>query len=622
MFILIVFSAFASYGAGNGRPLSNGSADTSYIDVTYLKLDIQASDTSTWVAGYAEYFARNLKDGLGRVSLDMNNYLTTDSVLLNGMQCESTHTGNILKIWFPEALSSGTVFTLRIYYHGATPSTGFFSGITSLYNAYWKIPVTWTLSEPFGARDWFPAKQVLTDKIDSLDIYLTVPAGRLAGSNGILIGTDTLPDGRWRHHWKSMYPIDYYLISFTVADYQNYSIYAHPQGMQDSLLIQNYLYNRPGYLDLVKGQIDVTPALIDFFSGLFGPYPFPEEKYGHCVAPIGGGMEHQTMTTLSGFGFTLVAHELCHMWFGDLITCRSWQDIWLNEGFASYGEYLAMDHFQGNNAAGVWMTNAHDQAMISPSGSIYVPSDQLTNPSRIFNSSLSYKKGAAVLHMLRYELNNDSLFFSALRQYRNTFAYGTATIADFEHVMETKTGRDLSWFFNQWIYGQGYPSFNVSYDQSSGKVIARIEQKSSTSITPLFLTSMDIHLIFTDGDSLARVWIDDTLKRFDIPTGRRLVRLEVDPSGWLLKKAFVYRKELPAIYNVYPNPFAGTINIEFYNGIKNRKITLINAGGSILSEWNTGNTSVSLDVSSTAPGLYILRISDGTGTWKTKILKK
>lgn len=618
-----IFISLATYAeTGLYRPFQAEEPDTSGLDITYLKLGIQASDTSTYVAGKAEYSARIVRDGIGSVFFNMNRDLQADSVRFNGNPCVYAHAGNLLKVTFPQGLVSGTAVSLDIWYHGASHPAGFFAGITSLYNATWKIPVTWTLSEPFGAGDWFPSKQVLSDKIDSMDMYITVPAGRLAGSNGRLVATDMLPDGRWRHHWKSRYPIDYYLISFTVADYQDYSLYGHPRGMQDSLLIQNYLYNRPGYLDQVKDQVDVTPSLIEYFSELFGTYPFPSEKYGHCVAPIGGGMEHQTMTTLSGFGFSLVAHELCHMWFGDLVTCKTWQDIWLNEGFASYGDYLAENHFQGNEVGSAWMTNAHEQAMLSPTGSIYVPADQLMNPSRIFSSSLSYKKGASVLHMLRYELNNDTLFFSALRRYRDSFAFNTATTADFEKVMETSTGNDLSWFFNQWIYGQGYPIFNISYDQSNGKVIAVIEQKSSSMATPLFSTSMDVRLVFNDGDSLMRIWIGDTLKRLDIPTNRRLVRLEADPSNWLLKKAYVYRKKLPASFNAFPNPFTSLLNLEFYNGGKSRTICLIDAGGRKINEWQTDNTNVSFDLSKAAPGLYILQITEGQNTWKTKILKK
>ena len=155
-----------------------------------------------------------------------------------------------------------------------------------------------------------------------------------------------MPGNKLRYEWKSNYPIAYYLISFAVSEYQEYNIYAHPAGMGgDSLLIQNFIYDAPGCLDYYKAGIDETVGMVELFSDLYSLYPFHQEKYGHCLTAIGGGMEHQTMSTMGNFNFGLVAHELGHMWFGDNVTCATWSDIWINEGFATYTDYLAREKF-------------------------------------------------------------------------------------------------------------------------------------------------------------------------------------------------------------------------------------------------------------------------------------
>src|SRR5690606_17382451 len=157
------------------------------------------------------------------------------------------------------------------------------------------------------------------------------------------------------------YPIDYYLISASVANYTEYSYYAHFTGSNDSMLVQNYVYSNPQTLPFYKDQIDSVGLMIDYLSQLFGRYPFWKEKYGHCMVPIGGGMEHQTMTSLGDFPTTLTVHELGHQWFGDHVTCGSWQDIWLNEGFASYVEYLFAEHFWQPADAFAYMADKHNK---------------------------------------------------------------------------------------------------------------------------------------------------------------------------------------------------------------------------------------------------------------------
>jgi aminopeptidase N len=600
---------------------SGPQADTSGIDIHYLRLDIKANDTTTYVEGTAYYQAEITRDGLTEIVLDLSHSLIVDSLFVDEEIVNYAQQADYLTIYLAEAYSKARKFDLQIFYRGASPTGGFFSGISSRKDFNYGVPVTWTLSEPFGARDWFPSKQVLTDKIDSVDMNITTPDHCLAGSNGNLISITTLPDGSKCHHWKSRYPIDYYLISITVSDFQDYRIYAHPKGSIDSLLVQNYIFNRPAVLPAFKAGIDRTVTFIELFASLFGPYPFDKEKYGHCLAPIGGGMEHQTMTTLSSFEFGLVAHELCHMWFGDHVTCASWQDIWLNEGFASYGEYLAHHFIEGNSSGLTWIRNAHETAMLNPNGSVYVPLLQISDENRIFSDPLSYKKGASIIHMLRYEVNDDSIFFNILREYGKRFAFGTATGEDFRKITEELSGKDFQWFFNQWYYGEGYPIINVSWNQKA-KIISINTEQSPSASTPLFKTSMDLQLQFAQGDTTVRIWMDDIQNHFEFFSNKEIISVNADPDSWLLKKTTVLQLPEVVDFKIGPNPFSSMpLQVNFYTGSISRLFRLTDINGRVMSEFISSDKNVSIDSSILYNGIYFLNIVEGDKSWQVKIVK-
>ena len=339
-------------------------------DVKYYHLDLEADNTSTFIKGSTEIGAVSNVASLNSFVVELINDLTVDSVLTGSTLLSHTHSSDLITVNMGSAVPAGEFFRVKIFYHGTVPEEGFFSGMTSDIDIDWGNSVTWTLSEPFNAKDWFPCKQDLQDKADSVMIDITVPDNLMAGSNGKLVNTIPVEGGKTRYEWRSYYPTDYYLISISVADYQDYSIYAHPAGLDDSILIQNFIYYQISYLEQNKELIDETATLIELFSDLFSLYPFANEKYGHCVAPMGGAMEHQTMTTIDNFSFYLVAHELGHQWFGDNVTCATWQDIWINEGFASYTEYLAYQNLVSQDYADGWMDSAHDWEMSLPDGSV------------------------------------------------------------------------------------------------------------------------------------------------------------------------------------------------------------------------------------------------------------
>jgi len=607
--------------------LSNILLIAQEYDIKYYHLDLEADNTSTFIKGSTEIGAVSVVTSLNSFVVELIDELTVDSVLTGSTLLSFIHSSDLITVNMGSTVPAGEFFRVKIFYHGTVPAQGFFSGMTSDIDNDWGNSVTWTLSEPFNAKDWFPCKQDLKDKADSVMIDITVPDNLMAGSNGRLVNTVSVEGGKTRYEWRSYYPTDYYLISISVADYQDYSIYAHPAGLDDSILIQNFIYDNIAYLEQNKELIDETATLIELFSGLYSLYPFAKEKYGHCVAPMGGAMEHQTMTTIDNFSFYMVAHELGHQWFGDNVTCATWQDIWINEGFASYTEYLAYQNLVSQDYADNWMDSAHEWAMGLPDGSVYIPLGEASNVSRIFSNALSYKKGAALIHMIRFELDNDSLFFSILQEFQKQFTDSVATGDDFRGVLENVSGSDFSWFFDQWYYGKGFPKFDIEWSRDGDTVFIRSTITSSSTGTPFFKTSVEYKLNCEGGDTTIRVFQDQNIQTFNIYVPHNVTSLEVDPDNWILNQvssiSYIPEYKEYALKNikVFPNPFSANLNVVFLDNSGHREISLLDISGKELIKIVTEQSELVIDGSLLPPGLYFLRIREDNNSFVKKIVK-
>ena len=606
--------------------LDNSLADPRLLlyDIGFYYIDLQVNNISTSISGFTEIKGSAL-NGISELLFELSDELTIDSLFLNGsVDTGYIHANDLIIINADSVIHEGENFITRIYYHGEPGNDSFFSGISNRIDYNWNQRVTYTLSEPFSAKTWFPCKQVLTDKADSAYIFITTDTSLMAGSNGLLSRITPLSGGRHRFEWKTSYPIAFYLLSFTVADYRDYSIYAHPGNEGDSLLIQNYIFDIPAFLEVNRGDIDATADLIELYSGLFSKYPFHLEKYGHCFAPMGGGMEHQTMTTLFSFNFSLVAHELGHQWFGDYVTCATWQDIWINEGFASYTEYIALENLVSAEDAALWMISAHEIARTEPDGSIFIPEQDVNNERRIFSGALSYKKGAAILHMIRYELNNDSLFFSTLRTYLKTFKDSTATGLDFMEVLEATSGQDFSWFFDQWYFGKGYPVFSMTWWQEKDTLFIVSSQTGSSVETPFFRTHIDFRLRFANGtDTLLRLEHTTNNHSFSIPVAEFVSDVLPDPDNWLLDViTIVKRPLLDGAFKIGPNPFTDNILIEFNSSNIKRDIIISDMTGKILGRYQTESAVINLPVKKLVRGIYLFTVVENGKSYSTKIVKE
>lgn len=575
------------------------------------------TNTATTLSGFGEIHAK-ARQTLDSALFEFYPTMTISSITVDGSPVTYSRVSSAVKV--PVNKTTGENFVIHVNYNGTPPTAASNplggGGMTNASSPSWGNQVTWSLSEPFSAYEWFPVKQSLKDKADSCAVWITVPNACKAGSNGLLEQVVDLGNGNSRYEWKHRHPIDYYLISVAVAEYVEYNVTANPAG-SGPVLIQNYIYDNPATLPNFQADIDETVDFIELFADLYGPYPFADEKYGHCMAPISGGMEHQTMTTQGFFNSTLTAHELGHQWWGDNVTCASWADIWVNEGFASYSEYLMLaDLYPGQQTGD--MQDRHDNIMSQPGGSVWVE-DSLSDAS-IFSSRLVYDKGAAIVHTLRFLINNDSLFFAALKEYQVLYADSTALGVDFIAVVEDVTGMDFTNFMQEWYFGEGFPTYFVRWNNVGSDVVVEIEHTSSRPlVTPTFTN--DIELRFDRSgvaDTTIRFTVTANQNQYLISNPGNVVNiLSIDPSNWIINQnggivkdpnftASINENAQNDALSIYPNPTNGPLTVAMNQNGK-FELTVVDMRGKVILQSAFENTTA-IDLSNHSQGTYMIQV--------------
>ncbi len=549
----------------------------SSIDVTYYWLNIKLDYNAREISGFTQIDFKSKKPSLNSFFIDLQDNLILDSVVSGGKKLSAKHSLNVITISPNQPLSYGGKYSVKIYYHGTPGSSGFGSFEFSKHGT---SPVIWSLSEPYGASDWFPNKDNPGDKADSSDVWITADSFFVSVSNGTLVGITVNKDGTKTYKWKNRYPISPYLISLAMTNYKEYDVYFKYTN-NDSMIVRNFIYPEH-FTTRIKSQFSHTVDMLKVYSNLFGLYPFVKEKYGHVEFGWSGGMEHQTITSVGTnydkpyFSDHLISHELAHQWFGDKITCKDWHNIWLNEGFASYCEALYTESRYGKNAYNQEIN--YDMSIARGAvGSIWVK--DISSVAEIFDYSRSYKKAAVVLHMLRGVLG-DSLFFKTLYNYSNdsSLAYNAATTEDFRKVAEKTSGMDLAYFFNEWIYGESFPVYSVNWsfkNETKGFYSVRIIVNQTERKNPLYFAmpiKFKIHTSY--GDTLFTLFNNAApADSFNIRVKGKPDSLIFDYGNWILKilnsvvLSGVKNSGLPPenIYLAqnYPNPFNPATTIEY-----------------------------------------------------------
>jgi aminopeptidase N len=504
------------------------------IDVTYYRLKIRVTATFPIdLDGSVIMRAISTIDTLRSIRLNLNSLsMKVDSVVMTGRPVGFRQSPKVFTITLDRTYQTGEPVAVEIFYHSDT------MGLVMLDSFNFKThgkraPLIWNSSEPYGARDWWPCKDHPSDKADSADIIVTVDSTLIVGSQGTLVSVTHHSDGTVTYHWHEQYPIATYLISVAISNYVVYREYFH-YTPTDSMMILNYVF--PEDVDSAKTGWGVALDGLKIFSKLFGRYPFIKEKYGHAEAR--GGMEYQTMTSISlPVTEEPVIHELAHQWFGDMITCRTWQNIWLNEGFATYCVALYNESKYGSGAYwdNIWRNMR--SARLSER-SIFVA--DTTKFQDIFYDPSIYAKGAIVLHMLRHVLG-DTVFFKAMYNYANDpeLKYGTATTEDFRSVCERTSGKNLGYFFDEWIYGTGYPKYTYSWSsrhfQGGDSVTLHIVQNIKTTGPHFFIMPIDLRISAEGMDTTITLFNDKADQTFHFITPQDPVLINLDPHDWILK---------------------------------------------------------------------------------------
>lgn len=612
--------------ADSERPLQTdihrqkmAGADNTY-DFQYARCEWNINPAVRFISGNVTAYFAPRAAGFSSIQFDMDSALVVDSIIYRGNTLAHTRpTNSLLEIQFASALPATISDSLTIYYHGIPPNNGLGSFEQTDHNG---TPIIWTLSEPYGAKEWWPTKQDLNDKIDSIDIIVTTPPGNKVGSNGILI-SETTTGTEKKMHWRSRNPIAAYLVAIAVT---NYTAYSHQAQLTNGPLeILNYVYPE----DLADAQLG-TPAtteIIEFYDSLFIPYPFDDEKYGHAQFGWGGGMEHQTMSFMGAFVYPLIAHECAHQWFGNHVTCGSWEDIWLNEGFATYLEGLTIERFQPQGLWDYWKVLRINNITSQPDGSVFCT--DTNDIGRIFNGRLSYDKGAYLVHMLRWQLG-DSAFFQGLRNYLSdsALAGGYARTSDLKAHLEATSGQNLTRFFNMWLYGEGYPSYQLAWNQQGNQVNLTVNQTTSHPSVPFYEMPIPVRFEGNGRDTTLRLNHTFSGQSFVLTIPFKVNKVVFNPGLWILsaQNQVIGLREnaMAANLMIYPNPVHDELTID---GLEEsnllQQVIITDMMGKTISKHSVNSYSpkIKVDVEGLRRGIYLIHFKMENGLYRQEFFK-
>ena len=594
-----------------------GVSALSHIDVRYYRCAWAVDPAIRSIAGEVTIYY-TLTENTNTIALDLNSALTTDQVTQRGQDKPFTHTNHILTVDLGATLPANTLDSIHVVYHGVPPSSGFGSFYVGTHAG---TPVLWTLSEPYGSRDWWPCKNGLDDKADSIDILITHPNNYKAASNGLLQYELPVSNNRTVTHWKHRYPIATYLVCLAVT---NYTIFNRTITLGNTPLpIVTYCY--PENLASFEAGTQAALDAMALFHRDLGDYPFLREKYGHVQFGWGGGMEHQTSSFMYNLDEGLVAHELVHQWFGNMITCGSWEDIWLNEGFATFFTRYYLEYKYPANARSA-RQSVINNITSQPGGSVKV--DDTSSVGRIFNGRLTYNKASFLLNMLRLKLGDVS-FFNGLRHYLRdpALAHGYARTKDLKRHLEQASGFSLDRFFEHWFEGEGYPSYTIEWAQAGDDLVrVRIRQSQSSVRTPFF--EMTVPLTFRNATTEKTVYATHQLadQEFVFPIGFRADTVLVDVGAQLISKnnqsaRVVFPNSGTGVVELFPNPATDRVTLYMHDfSVPAVLVSLFSMSGQRLLQQSValsnGLGGLTIPLSRYANGQYLLRV-DGDDFSKT-----
>ena len=599
-------------------------------DFLHYKIDITIDPLAETVSGHVEVSFEVLATTVDSVVLYLKDNMVVADVQMGGGPLSFAHVQDRVRIDLGSSYGGGDTLTVRVDYSGAPAPQGLRFSSKVIYN----------LSEPDMARNWFPCYDEPWDKATS-EMIVTVPSTLFCASNGTLVSTIDNADGTKTYHWNTRYPHTTYTISVAISDYAFFSHWYH-HAENDSMEMPYYVY--PEKLSQAQISFANAPAMMTYFSAVLGQYPFIEEVYGTALSSIGGGMENFTCTTYGQALVTgdhtydwVVAHEMAHSWFGNSVTLADWRDIWLNEGFATYGDAMWHENIGGESSLAARMAQFRTQYFQED----VVNRFSLYDPDNMWGATV-YQKGAWVLHMLRYVMG-DSSFFDALRTYCQDFEYDNATTEEFKSVCETASALDLTNFFDEWVYQAGYPEYEYSWvtywDGIAHRLSLRVAQTQINA--PVFTLPIECRVVFAAGDTLLRLPLIQAAEDYQLTFAQEPIGFEFDPGEHILKTT----QEVPTGISLHgrtpgfsavasPNPSFGELRLDFFLPQGNQVVLDVYdvAGrwrGRISravspSAWNSlelGGKASALDVRASGTYFYRLRSSGHVAKGKFTIVR-
>lgn len=512
------------------RAASEAFAVQDDFDVLHYFLDLEFEPTTRTVGGTVTVTLRSLVPSLTHVVLDLYDNMAVASVRVGNSNLAFTHQNDLLDITLGSALPQGQDLSISVAYAGTPESAGFGSFGWNRSQFGGTGAMAWSLSEPEGARTWWPCKDRPDDKA-TVEEWWTVPDTWTATGNGRLVGASRVGGRQMQYRWKPTRPLTTYLVSIAATNYASFShTYVALDGVT-TMPVDYYVY--PEDLTDAQESFQPTVPMIEHYAALFGEYPFLEDKYGMSAFPFSGGMEHTTNTS---YGYTLIngghnydyiiAHELAHQWWGDSVSPATWADIWLNEGFASYSEALWAEHLGGPIQYRSYMNSFYRQNF---SGPLYDPVD-------LFGTTV-YDKGAWVVHMLRGVMG-DTAFFAGLRDWYAGRRDATGTTEQFRATMEARHGASLVWYFAEWVYGQNSPAYEYGFTNAAagaGLYRTYLNVRQIHTNAPTFTMPVQVTLVTQGGEVRRSVWNDAPDQDFVLETSEPVIDVRFDPDDWVLK---------------------------------------------------------------------------------------
>jgi aminopeptidase N len=529
-------------------------------DVHYYRMQMRVNVDVESVFARVDQMSTATQDNVTFCDIDLYANMIIDSVRVDNDLTTFTRNGNVFRVDLPTPVNTGGQFTVQTFYRGHPVEGGFQAFAFEVVQGQ---PLVSTLSEPFLARTWWPCKDYPDDKADSVDVIVTYPSGMFCTSNGTMVSDINNGDGTRTTCWQERYPIATYLVSLTMSDFRHWRDWMKYTDT-DSMPVDFWVFPNDS-ADARTGYAPTVPML-DTLSRIFGLYPFINEKYGMTAFNWGGAMEHQTNTSIiwGNYAQSIIVHEMGHQWWGDMITCRDWHHIWMNEGFASYVEALWFESLGGFDDLRSYMNGMR----YTSGGTIYCT--DTTNVYSIFSSRV-YDKGAWVLHMLRHVVGDDT-FFNILRTYYADprYKWKDVTSENFRDLCEEVSGMDLHGFFQDWIYGTYYPKYTYSYlSEQRGintyRVYVHVRQTQSTTPTVFRMPKIDVSVNVGSYVDYHVPMLDREMDYvFDLTGVATPTGVAVDRNDWILKTA---TSESYTVHVIYDTLKTGLQSISYQDSV-------------------------------------------------------